>query len=61
MTWNDPIVEEVRTVRREIEAELGFDFDSFSKHLYEMQSRSPRKPLESSDLESRKTGKKAGD
>jgi hypothetical protein len=47
----DPIVDEVRRVRREIERELGSDQDAFYRHLRQVQkafgdrlvSRTPRK------------------
>jgi hypothetical protein len=47
MTLKDPVVEEVRKIRADMAAECGFDFDTFSRYLFEIQSTSPRKPLES--------------
>jgi hypothetical protein len=37
--WEDPIVEEVRKIRREILAEFNDDFDAYVGHLMEAQKR----------------------
>ena len=49
--WKDPIVEEVRKARKQIEKEFGSDTDAFLQHIYDQQkkaksrlvSRSPKK------------------
>jgi hypothetical protein len=51
--WKDPIVEEVRKARRQIEKEYGPDTDAFLQHIYDQQkkvksrlvSRGPKKRL----------------
>lgn len=39
----DPIVEEVRRIRRKIEADHGNDWDALARHLIERQSASSAK------------------
>lgn len=39
MMWKDPIVEEVRQIRREIEAECGDDFEKIYEMAQERQRR----------------------
>ena len=39
----DPIVEEVRQVRRKIEADQGDDWDHLTRHLMEIQNASSAK------------------
>ncbi|MBN2129453.1 MAG: hypothetical protein JW741_08145 [Sedimentisphaerales bacterium] len=39
----DPIIEEVRRVRKKIEAEHGTDWDSLARHLIEVQDASSAK------------------
>jgi hypothetical protein len=49
--WKDPIVEEVRKARKQIEKEFGSDTDALLQHIYDQQkkvksrlvSRSPKK------------------
>jgi hypothetical protein len=51
--WRDPIIEEVRKARKQIEKEFGSDTDAFLRHIYEQQkkaksrlvSRLPKKRL----------------
>jgi hypothetical protein len=52
--WKDPIVEEIRGIRKKLEKAYGSDSDAYLKHVYEQQkkskiklvSRSPqKKPL----------------
>jgi hypothetical protein len=38
--WKDPIVEEVRKVRRRLEKQFGPDADSYLNHIYEQQKKS---------------------
>lgn len=37
--WEDPIVEETRRIRREIEAECGDDFEEITAKAVEVQKR----------------------
>jgi hypothetical protein len=37
--WKDPIVEEVRKARKQIEKEFGSDTDAFLQHIYDQQKR----------------------
>jgi len=41
----DPIVEEVRRIRKEIESENHNDWDTIEKYLCEKQARRPSLPL----------------
>jgi hypothetical protein len=51
--WKDPIVEDIRKVRKQLEKEFGTNQDAFLKRIYEQEkkhsdrlvSRSPRKHL----------------
>jgi hypothetical protein len=51
--WKDPIVEDVRKVRKQLEIKSGPDQDAFLKHIYDQEkmtkarlvSRSPKKRL----------------
>jgi len=61
MTWKDPLVEEVRKIRSEIAAEHDFDFDKFSRYLFEIQSNSPRKPIKTIRKKPRKLEKAPGE
>ncbi len=61
MTWKDTLVEEVRKIRTEIAAEHDFDFDKFSRYLYEIQSSSPRKPIKTVRKRLRKLEKSPGE
>lgn len=61
MIWKDTLVEEVRIIRTEIAAEHDFDFDKFSRYLYEIQSNSPRKPLKATHKKQGKLKKGSGD
>jgi hypothetical protein len=49
--WKDPIVEDIRKVRKQLENEFGPDQDAFLKHIYDQEkkaksrlvARSPKK------------------
>jgi hypothetical protein len=51
--WKDPIVENVRKVRKQLEKKFGSDQDAFLRHVYDQEkmntarlvSRSPKKRL----------------
>ena len=51
--WKDPIVEDVRKVRKQLEKKFGSDQDAFLKHIYDQEkkakarlvSHSPKKRL----------------
>lgn len=43
MSWNDPIVEEVRKVRNRIAAEHGYDIRAIGRYYQEKQKQESRK------------------
>jgi hypothetical protein len=45
MTWNDPIVEEVRQIRAKIAAEHGNDIEAIGRYYQQQQQRGARKPV----------------
>ena len=57
--WTDPIVEEVRKHRREIERECGNDFDKLFKRIKErekhFQNRLVTKPIKELQEKNKKT------
>lgn len=43
MTWEDPIVKEVRTIRDKIAAEHNYDVEALGRYLQEQQKKEIRK------------------
>jgi hypothetical protein len=41
--WKDPIVDDVRKVRRRLEKKFGSDREAFLKYIYEQESKSGRR------------------
>jgi hypothetical protein len=41
--WKDPIVEDIRKVRKRLEKEFGPNKDTFLKHIYSQEKRSQAK------------------
>ena len=54
MVYKDPIVAEVRKVRKAIEAEFGNDVDKYFEHMMEYQKSLPQTMRVSQSLRKRK-------
>lgn len=50
MTWKDPIVEEVRAIRRQIMAEFDNDLHKLCEHLQQKQKEHPERYVSSAEI-----------